>query len=63
METADRLRARAQEIAASLPPMTDAEIRRAAALAARIDARRGARVSADSHAGGIEACRLTRSHD
>jgi len=36
---ANGLRAWAQEIAASLPPMTTAEIRRAAELAGQIDAR------------------------
>ncbi len=37
---ADAMRRHAREIAASLPPLTDAEIRQVAALARELDARR-----------------------
>ena len=64
---ADAMRRHAREIAASLPPLTDAEIRQVAALARELDARRrgspAARSIVDGHTAGIEAGWLATPHD
>jgi hypothetical protein len=53
----------AEEIAASLPPMTEAEIDRAALLARQLDARRHARASAELHAAFIKDGGLSGSDE